>query len=426
MTGDEGAGERLRRVTTRPVGGIRALRWVEDAVRRAGRQPGQRERAIAEARARALGPSDEAGERTADPHGWSNGTIARRTAVATLVALGIVVLALALWKVRLIVSLLFLSFTIAAALRPGTDWLARHRVPRALAVLLHYVVLVGLVGVFLWLVVPTAIDQVQAALGDHALRTEAQQSTGIRHDLLLALDRRLRDLPAAGDLLHPAVEYGRRAFEAGIAVFFTFAAAAYWIFERERAIRLVCALIPRPKRRKVRDTWVLIDLKLGAYVRGQLVLVCFVATVLSLAFWGIGMPYWLLVGVFAGVVELVPVIGPLAAGIAAIAVGLADSAHVAVLAGLIVLGVRLLEDYLVVPRVLGHSVGLSPLVVLVSVTTVGVLFGGYAVILAIPIASVLATVVDVVLLGRDPAEEHVPAVIFPAKEHGGDARASPP
>jgi hypothetical protein len=54
-----------------------------------------------------------------------------------------------------------------------------------------------------------------------------------------------------------------------------------------------------------------------------------------------------------------------------------------------VLAVRLLEDYLVIPRVMGHSVGLSPLVVLVSVTTVGILFGGFAVILAIPIASVV-------------------------------------
>ena len=81
-------------------------------------------------------------------------------------------------------------------------------------------------------------------------------------------------------------------------------------------------------------------------------------------------------------------------------------------------GVRGLRQSLrdLVTWAVGFAVGLSPLVVLVSVTTVGVLFGGYAVILAIPIASVLATVVDVVLLGRDPADEHVPAVIFPARD----------
>ena len=81
--------------------------------------------------------------------------------------------------------------------------------------------------------------------------------------------------------------------------------------------------------------------------------------------------------------------------------------------------VRLLEDYLVIPKVLGDAVGLSPLLVLVSVTAVAILFGGFAVLLAIPLAAVLATLVDVVVLDKDPAEEEVPTVIFPAQDAEG-------
>jgi len=81
-----------------------------------------------------------------------------------------------------------------------------------------------------------------------------------------------------------------------------------------------------------------------------------------------------------------------------------------------VLVVRLLEDYIVLPRVLGDAVGLSPLVVLFSVAAVALLFGGFAVLLAIPIAAVLATLVNVVVRGQDPAEEDVPAVIFSPKD----------
>jgi predicted PurR-regulated permease PerM len=81
-----------------------------------------------------------------------------------------------------------------------------------------------------------------------------------------------------------------------------------------------------------------------------------------------------------------------------------------------VLVVRLIEDYVVIPRVLGDAVGLSPLVVLVSVTACAILFGEWAVLLAIPLAAVAATLVDVVVLDKDPAEEDVPTVIFPAKE----------
>ena len=69
-----------------------------------------------------------------------------------------------------------------------------------------------------------------------------------------------------------------------------------------------------------------------------------------------------------------------------------------------------------IPRVLGDAVGLSPLIVLVSVAASAVLFGGVAVLLAIPFAAVAATVVDVVVLEEGSTEEDVPAVLFPAKE----------
>jgi predicted PurR-regulated permease PerM len=119
---------------------------------------------------------------------------------------------------------------------------------------------------------------------------------------------------------------------------------------------------------------------------------------------------------FAGIVEIIPIVGPLTAGAVAIAVGLTDSWQVALLAGIAVLAVRLFEDYIVVPRVLGHAVGLSPLVVLVAVTAIGLLLGGVYVLLAVPIAAILATLVDVIVRDKDPAEEETPTVLFPAKD----------
>ena len=76
---------------------------------------------------------------------------------------------------------------------------------------------------------------------------------------------------------------------------------------------------------------------------------------------------------------------------------------------------RQLEDYIIVPRVMGHAVGLSPLVVLVSVIGIGYLLGLVYVLLAIPIASIAATLVDVLVRGRDPAEEDGPTVLREVK-----------
>jgi predicted PurR-regulated permease PerM len=346
---------------------------------------------------------------------------ARKALVAALVVVAVVAIALALWKLRIVIALLFLALIIAAAMRPSVEWLARHRIPRGLGILIHYAVLAGAIALLLWAIVPRAIDQVDKALGgiptsSSELQRETSQSTGFKHEILDRVQKGLDELPSGKDLLDPAITVTFTAFEVFVAIFFTLACAAYWIFERDRAETVVMSLLPRERRRVVRDTWNLIDAKLGAYVRGQLILIAFVASVLSFIFYLIGLPFWLLIGIFAGIVEIVPVIGPLTAGAVAVGVGLTESWQLALEAGLAVLAVRLLEDNFVIPRVLGHAVGLTPLSVLVAVTSMGILFGGFAVLLAIPFAAVLATLIDVVVRHRNPAEEETPAVLFAAKE----------
>jgi predicted PurR-regulated permease PerM len=342
--------------------------------------------------------------------------VAQRAFVATVVIGAVVVAALALWQLKVLIALLFLAFIIAAAMRPGVDALERMRIPRAAGILIHYAALIGLIGLLLWAVVPRAIDQVRDALGEENLQQETEAASGWKREVLVGVQERLEDLPSARELVDPAVEVTVIGFEIFIGIFFVLACAGYWIYEREKAIRLVTSMLPRPRRKVVRDTWNLIDAKLGAYVRGQALLITLVATVLSLIFWTIGLPFWLLIGIFAGFVEIIPVIGPLTAGALAVGVGLTDSLTVAVLAGVAVLAVRLIEDYLVIPKVLGDAVGLSPLLVLVSVTATAILFGEFAVLLAIPLAAVLATLVEVIVLNKDPGEEDVPTVLFPAQD----------
>ena len=350
---------------------------------------------------------------------------ARRAATATIVAVSIIVLALALWKLRLVIALLFLGFVIASAMRPSVEWLNRRaHVPRGVSVVLHYLGFAAAIGLFLYLVVPTAITQVDRAIGGNvptskqALHHAAVHSHGIRHEILNALDKRLRQLPSGAGLLHPAITVTRTLFEILVGILFMFAVGAYWIFERDQTISLVQSFVPRKHRRVTRDTWVLIDQKLGAFVRGQFLLVVIVATLLSFAFWLDGEPYWLLIGAFAGVVELIPIVGPLTAGAIAVGVGLTAGWTVAIGAGIAVLVLRQLEDYIIVPRVMGHAVGLSPLVVLVSVISIGYLLGPVYVLIAIPIASIVATLVDVVIHGRDPAEEEAPTVLFAGTGEG--------
>jgi predicted PurR-regulated permease PerM len=82
----------------------------------------------------------------------------------------------------------------------------------------------------------------------------------------------------------------------------------------------------------------------------------------------------------------------------------------------VVFGLRLLQDYVINPRVLGHAVGITPLTVLVAVAAAGLLFGPAWVPLATPFAALVATLVDVFVRDRDPAKEEVSTMLFPRQE----------
>jgi predicted PurR-regulated permease PerM len=348
---------------------------------------------------------------------------ARRTFVITAVAVLTVAALFALWKLRLVVALLFLSFMIASAMRPGVDVLARRRVPRIVAILAHYAVFFGIVGLLLWFVIPNLLHEVEHAIGNVPqtradLNKAARNSTGLKHEVLQALQKELRKAPSFQSLVHPAIDITQKALEVLVGIFFVLACAVYWIYDRDRFVDLVVSFVPARKRRRVHDTWDLVELKLGAYVRASLLLIAMTGTVLSFSFWQIGLPYWLFLGIFAGVVELIPVVGPLIAGVAAVGVALTVSIQAAALTAVAVYGFRLLQDYVIQPKVMGNTVGVAPMAILVVVSAFGILFGAALVPLAVPFTAVLVTVLDVLVRGREPKAQEVPSVVMPSKPLG--------
>jgi len=141
---------------------------------------------------------------------------ARKAFVATLVGVMVIACALALWKVRIVIALVFLGLIIAAAMRPTVDRLAERRIPRPVGVMLHYVAIVATLALLLWLVLPRAIDQVDQALGgvptsQQELSRKATHSTGFKHEFFSGLNTRLKDLPSAGNVVHLSVTVGTTA-----------------------------------------------------------------------------------------------------------------------------------------------------------------------------------------------------------------------
>ena len=350
--------------------------------------------------------------------------IALLTLVGGVVALAVIAVTLALWEGRVVMLLLFLAYTLGAAMRPGVESLGHVGLPRALALVAHFALLFAIVALLLWLIVPVAFDQTQQALADVPpgnTATDQDLLHSVRGQALNSLESKLDDISDPTAALSTLV--GTLSALAGVA--FTLAAAGYWVVERDRLVNVVLAVVPHEKRATVRDTWLLIDLKLGAVIRTKLLLVLMTASVLSFAFWVIGLPYFLLVGVFAGIVEILPVIGPLIAGLTAVAAGLTVSWQLGLAAAIVVYGLRIVQDYVINPRLFGRAVHLPPLAVLLAVSAVALLLGPWWVPLAIPLTAVVSTLLDVLVWKSDPAEVDVPTVLTHTDDTVEDRRRRP-
>jgi predicted PurR-regulated permease PerM len=167
--------------------------------------------------------------------------------------------------------------------------------------------------------------------------------------------------------------------------------------------------VPPPRARNVNEVWLEIEQKLGGWVRGELLLMLAVGVMSGLGYWVLGLPNPLLLAVLAALFEIVPMIGPILSSAPGILVALAatDPLKVLLLAAYALL-IQQIENNVLLPRIMGHTVGISPLVVLVGILVGGALYGLPGAFLAVPIAGGLQVVLAHSLGAEDPeqAEAH--------------------
>jgi predicted PurR-regulated permease PerM len=157
------------------------------------------------------------------------------------------------------------------------------------------------------------------------------------------------------------------------------------LFEQE-----IVSFMPTERLRK-RVHWLLLDVSrtLAAYIRAQLT-ACLVIWMLVTAGLGvIGVPYALVLGAVAGVLEFVPLVGPLISAIVICGLGLTESWQTAVIAALFLLVLRIVQDYVIYPKIVGHGIKIHPLVVVIAILCGAEIGGLIGIFLAVPVVGLM-------------------------------------
>jgi predicted PurR-regulated permease PerM len=338
----------------------------------------------------------------------------RLIAAATALVIAMVAMAALAYLLLDILFLLFIGIVIAEALQPWHVVLCGWGVPKGLAVLLIYLcLLIGLVAIAL-VVGPVLIEQIGTFMGDvpatygsarsylQASGTAPLQFLGQR---LPPFDRLARDLAD----LAPQLYQGTLGVTTSIvklpAYFVTVLAIGfYWTLEVPRFERLLLSLLAVERRPRALNVWHEIESKLGGFMRGQGLAMLSIGAASALGYALIGLPNVLALAVLAGLLEAVPLLGPILAAVPAVLVALPLGMHtVFFVIGLAVL-LQLIESNVLIPRIMHRAVGVSALVGLLAILAFGTLYGILGILIAIPMTAVLQVLLDTVVNAEPVAE----------------------
>jgi predicted PurR-regulated permease PerM len=176
----------------------------------------------------------------------------------------------------------------------------------------------------------------------------------------------------------------------GVAGLFTILILAfYFLVDSDGIVNTFVRLFPARSRRRVHEACSAVTTKVSAWLGGQLLLAGIIGSSAALALWLMGVPYFSVLALIAAFGELIPIIGPLLAAIPAILVALTVSPALALGVAVFFVVQQQVENHVLVPNVMKRQVGVSAVVVIVSLLVGASLLGIVGAILAVPTAAIL-------------------------------------
>lgn len=291
-------------------------------------------------------------------------------------------------QLRGIIISLFISYIIMAALTPYVEKLQKRGLPRIIAVLIPYVGILLLIFLLIFPLVPFFVSQIKFLIA--GLPDYAKQSA---HSMGFAIDEK-----QVQDLLSREINgIGRNAFAVTTKVFgglfsilTVLVVSFYLLMDHSRFKRWIASFFHIDFHNHILLVLNQVDDKLGAWLRGQIILSLFIGVITFIALTIIGLPNALPLALIAGILEIVPTLGPIIAAIPAVIIALTISPGMAIIIIVLYIFIQAFENNLLVPKIMQRAVGLNPVIVIIGVVIGASLLGVAGALLSIPFISLLA------------------------------------
>lgn len=302
----------------------------------------------------------------------------------------IVVFALVLWALFLIknvIILLFFAFILTSALSPIVTKLERRNLSRGLAVTSVYIVLFSAIGLVSAIIYPLFRDQIINLINNFP--TYVNLLSGAVGGSAIQNERFFSTLSQEVSRFSASIFKITLSIFSGVLSFVTVAVLTFYLLLDEKNLKLrLKENLPAAYSERVLNIIYRAQQKLGAWVRGQLVLSLIVGTLYFVGLWILNVDFPLALGLIGGLLEVVPVFGVIIAAVPAVLIALTASPVLALAVIALFFIVQQLENHVIVPKVMQRAVGVSPLVILIALLVGGRLQGIIGILLAVPIVVV--------------------------------------
>src|SRR3954454_10686153 len=327
-----------------------------------------------------------------------------RMALNTMAVLLVLLVAVILVQIKAILILFLIGILLASAIEPIVSRLHARGLGRGQSVLIVYAFLFVILGGLLSILVPTIIGEIARfsstapnLIDDLRESVQTSQSAFIRDNGPYFLDQiqnRITQADIPTERALTLATYVPSIFgyfiQGLITIVTTLMVAFYWLTEKQIIKRVFLSFFSSDDRRAQALTiWDDIETKLGGWIRGQLILMGIIGVAASVGYSLLGVRFALLLGVLAGLCEIIPFFGPWISGVPAVLIALTQSWRLALIVVAFMIAIQLLEGNILVPRVMKGSVGLSPLLVVLAVLIGATVLGPVGGIIAIPVAAAL-------------------------------------
>ncbi len=310
-----------------------------------------------------------------------------------------------IWFIREIlwvINLLFISVLLVYAISPAVNFLENRKFPHWLSVGLVYLALLALVALLFYMIIPIAINEIvqltqllpnyiqliEPAVTDFIQMIQNPQFEEILGTLIQQAPANLQQLLNQATAFTFA--FFSRLTEILIILFLVF----YLLKDFRRIRQGIIRAIPQAYRQEITRILIVLDEKVGEYLRGNILRCTFVGLLTGLGLYFIGMPFYFVLGIFAGIMNIIYYIGPYIAAVPAVLITLSPDAPGTILIMVFYVFIQALDAFVLTPLLMGRAVNVKPFTIIVSILIGARLMGVLGIILAIPFAATLKVVIN--------------------------------